>query len=218
MPSVAAVLTRLSRRRKTIRALAVKDTHPAVLTRIQNVYAHLAVTGDYVGQLESAVATYNLKAVVTAKQRGGGGIAKQVVKASAIFSFHGFTALLDSADLISKGKDAEAVKHLFRELLDMGIKIGVKLTPLHYVKDIAEAFEAFRDILRTTKATRFRSQQVKVGNDVLYWLDGVALVMRCWCYAAELFLLGLQGKGATPEDQIWDLVDAKVVAEAKAWQ
>ena len=217
MPSVAAVLTRLSRRRKTVRALAVKDTHRAILDRVQYVYALLAVTSDYLAQLESVVATYNLKAVATGKQRGGG-IAKQVVKGSAFFSVYGFRVLLDSADLISRGKDAEAAKHLFKELLAMGFKIGVKLTPLSLVKDAAEALGALQDILRTTKATKLRSQQVKVATDLLHWLDGLKLVILRWCYAAELFMLGAQGKGGTPEDQVWDLVAVKVLAAKKAWQ
>lgn len=216
MASIAAINKRLRNRRRIVRALVSKDTHETVAVKIQMVHALLEATSAYLTDLEAAVAKYNLNAVATAKKKGGG-IAKQSVKGAAIFSFYGFAVLRDSADLISKGKDAEAAKHLFKELLAMGFKIGVKLTPLRYVKDAAEALEALQDILRTTKANRLRKQQVKVATDLLNWLDAVAFVILRWCYAAELFLLGAQGKGNTPESTIWGLVDGRLAVAVKAW-
>ncbi len=216
MAKVAAVLTRLSRRRRTVRALVTKDTHQALVVRVQQVHALFGAMSASLAHLETAVAAYNRKAVATGKQRSSA-TGNRIVQISAVQSLSAFKAHLASADLISQGKDAEAAKHLLMELLATGVKIGVKFSPLRYVKDTAEALEALADIARTTKAARLRNHQVKVATDLLNWLDAVALVTLTWCYAAQLFLLALQGKGGTSEAQVLALVEARVLAATKAW-
>ena len=217
MPAVAAVLTRLSRRRKLVRGLVTKDTHPAVTTRVKRLHALLGATSAYLARLEPAVSAYNIRAVARAK-RNPSALANRIVVNSAAHSLYAFKSLLEAADLISRGKDAEAARHLLKELLTTGFKIGIKLTPLRYLKDAADALEALGDILRTRKAARLRRQQVKVATDLLNWLDAVELVVFAWCYAAQLFLLAMRGRGQTPGPRIVARVEAEIAVAAKAWR
>ncbi len=215
---VAITVQKLEERATKLRELIDATAHPAVSLSLQRTYGSLRGCAELASLLENAASTYvdtTLASTKTDPQaaRTIGAIA--TVQDTVIEFRH----LLLSGDLISNGRDAEAIKALGRHVFDLILKIGAKLSGVEYIKDLAELIAALKDLIKTGQIIKFRKQQVRTASDLLKWADAVTLVALAWAYSAQRYLLVTEGKtGAELEDEaVLELVIARMVQCSQTW-
>lgn len=207
--SLVATVTKLEARATKLRELVDEAAHPAVSLAVQRAYASLRGCAELAAHLETAATERARTVIDTAKDRASDGAAIGAVltiQATVV----AFDRLLTSGALLSQGRDAEAVKQLGEHLFGLALKIGAKLSGVEYVKDLAELIEALRELLKTGEIVKLRRQQVRMASDLLMWLDAVTLVALTWGFAAQHFLLAAEGKGGASDDDVIDLVLARM--------
>lgn len=130
----------------------------------------------------------------------------------------GLVSLLRSAEAVANGRDADALKHLGKRIVEGTIKWGSKLLPVRYedLKDLVDAIQGLKDVADAGKATKLRKQQARIGSDFLTWIDAIVLLSVSWSAQAQRFLLATQGKGDADDREVLKLVEARVHACAVA--
>ena len=213
--SIQTIFATLEQRAWSFHALVDKDTHPHLIPHIQRGYASLSTCAELLLDVETAANTYVANKITVNVTPSGTVDATTFV--SFAVAYMGFAELVESADLMSKGRDVDVIKRLGWRTVTVGAQLLAKFSGVSYVKDAAEIAAAFQEVVATGETVKLRRSQVRMASDLLDWIGAITTIGLAWSYAAQLFLLGATGKGDVSEDAVYELVLQRMAARSQTW-
>jgi len=208
---------RLHDRAAEIQSLVGKDTRKPIRESLQKAYASLLASAELLLEMEDESHVRVKKTLAAAAKHPRP--AKQIeALATMIAVLERFPELLESGELLSKGKDLEAMKHIAKEALKTAVEVGVIISGAKTVKDVADLLRILEDVARTGQSMKMRRQQVAVASDLLDWVETITVACLSWSYVVQRYLLDIEGKVNASDDDVLQLVSDRVVKHSRRWK
>jgi hypothetical protein len=206
--SVSKIRKRLIERATDLEGLqGKKPAHRLVVAAIDAASASLVGCGEYLEELGPSSTKFVDKVVGRSKNASK---AKQSAeKLNLLAAVAEYQSLIDSADLISKGKDKDAWLAVGKAALKFGGKILARFSGYELVEAGADALDAGLGAAGIGKASRLRKKQVREASALLGWLDAVTVLSLGWCYLAQTQQNIMEGK-TLDENAILEVVTERI--------
>jgi hypothetical protein len=205
---------RLLARAQKLNKLVNKKTHPQVSVALQRAFAGLLsseiLLSEVMQAAESVVAESQKPKKRSAMSELAIGFRLKAINEE-------LPELLQAAELMASGRDAEMYKLLGRRSLSVAMGIAAKLSGIGYVKDAVDILGGLEEIVDTGEAVKLRRDQVREASKLFRWADAKTLLTIAWCYSAEEMLFKLTAQGDGSDDAIIDRVVKQIAKQATAW-
>jgi hypothetical protein len=205
---------RLLARAQKLNKLVNKKTHPQVSVALQRAFAGLLsseiLLSEVMQAAESVVAESQKPKKRSAMSELAIGFRLKAINEE-------LPELLQAAELMASGRDAEMYKLLGRRSLSVAMGIAAKLSGIGYVKDAVDILGGLEEVVDTGEAVKLRRDQVREASKLFRWADAKTLLTIAWCYSAEEMLFKLTAQGDGSDDAIIDRVVKQIAKQATAW-
>lgn len=191
----ADIIPKLNERRTTLRKLVNEKTHRQIVAAVKVPFGALGACEKILLELPDAIDAYEKK--IDQRPDLNKGI-------SQACCYLGASNLLVSARDLANARDKQALDKIGVVVAKKVAKRLSKLLPIHFedLEDLVELIDILSDSRSVIRATKLRCRQANAASGLLTWLNIISLLGLSWAYDAYSYILGTQGRGQTPEDDV----------------
>jgi len=188
----------IAKRQKAVRKWVDRKSHPEVEELARETFAALGVAAELLLELDKVYPV-----IVAANNPIRSGV---------------YLSLLEAAQAIAEGRDADAWNDLKKRGAQLALKVGTLGLSGWWdtAADGADVAKSLWDAARSSDLQKFRIAQAKVASNFVGWNRGNQGIVTLWCKGALYYLLGISG--APTSGPIVDTEFSKrALAASQAW-